>query len=98
MHVWRQCYRNSMRIRFLIRKFFYRLNMRFNQQLTESKRFLNIKKWIVEKSNKWIQLKPFSFNNHRFKIKGLIDWLIELEKLNSNGLIDGLVVEGQYSR
>ena len=69
--------------------------MRFNKQLIEFKSVLeDQKKWIDEKSNKWIQLKLYSFNYYRFKIEDLIDWLIDwVEKLNSNGLIDGLVVE-----
>ena len=69
--------------------------MRFNKQLIEFKSVLeDKKKWIDEKSNKWIQLKLYSFNYYRFKIEDLIDWLIDwVEKLNSNGLIDGLVVE-----
>ena len=69
--------------------------MRFNKQLIESKSVLeDKKKWIDEKSNKWIQLKLYSFSYYRFKIEDLIDWLIDwVEKLNSNGLIDGLVVE-----
>lgn len=66
--------------------------MRFNKQLIESKSVLEDKiKWIDEKSNKWTQLKRYSFSYYRFKIEDLIDWLSW--KLNSNGLIDGLVVE-----
>ena len=72
--------------------------MRFNKQLIEFKSVLeDKKKWIDEKSNKWIQLKLYSFNYYRFKIEDLIDWLIDwVEKLNSNGLIDGLVVEVSF--
>ena len=98
VHVKRKCYRYSKRIGFLIQKFFPRLNVRFNQQLTESKSFLeDHKKWTVEKSNKWIQLKITALTtiiSNKWFI-WLIDWV---EKLNSNGLIDGLVVEGPSSR
>ena len=56
--------------------------MRFNKQLIESKSVIeDKKKWIDEKSNKWIQLKLYSFSYYRFKIEDLIDWLSWKTKL-----------------
>ena len=84
VHVKRKCYRYSKRIGFLIQKIFPRLNVRFNRQLTQSKSFLeDHKKWTVEKSTKWIQLKLTALTTI-VSNKGfiwLIDWLSWKTKL-----------------